>query len=222
MIGVFISQIASAFGGGVLASLSPCVFPLIPITLGYFSTQTKKGKKAGILLYGLGQVVGFVAIGIVAISLGEVFGFTSESPELNLVLGVMLLMFGALSLYGRLPRIFDRWNQYQQNKINHLSESKFSGFILGLSSALLASPCTTPILSSLLVVLATQGTFELGVALMVSYSIGFSALFILLGLGLLKFSQLPRSGSWMKKVQSLGSIVLILAGCYFIYQGLLA
>jgi thiol:disulfide interchange protein DsbD len=213
---------AWAFGGGVLASLSPCVYPLIPITLGYFGSQTDVGgaRFARIALYGLGQIVGFVLIGFLAVRLGEIFGFTSESRWLNLVVGLGLLAFGIVSVQGRLPGVFDRWNQWNHRFLSNFSHGKFSAFILGLSSAFVASPCTTPILSGVLAMLATQQEATVGFFAMISYSLGFSGLFLALGFGLLRLSKLPRAGLWMKRIHSVSTGLLILAGGYFTWKGL--
>ena len=87
--------------------------------------------------------------------------------------------------------------------------------MLGASTALMASPCSTPILATTLTLLASKSSALVGVALMTVYSIGFLFLFGLLGFGVVKASKIPKSGVWMKYVHAMGSLAILGAGIYY-------
>ncbi len=215
-------QAASAFGAGILASLSPCVYPLIPVTVGFIGAQSSAGIKyrRKLLAFLLGQVVVMTALGVITVSLGETLGFTAEDPKVRRSVGILLLLFGVFALVGKLPAFFDRINAKSQKMGEGKAGSLLSAFLLGVGSALLASPCTTPILSGILALIASSQTLLSGTFLMFSYSIGFVFLFGVIGFCLLKANSLPRSGTWMNYVHKVGGILLVLAGFYYLYLGI--
>ena len=215
----FFAQIMAAFGAGLLSSLSPCVYPIIPISVGYLGSQSGEKSRWAIFLFFLGQVSTFTGLGIVAVKLGEVFGFSNDIRWVNLGMGVLLVIFGIASLVSYTPRFFHNWNNLNQklhdSSVHHLLLS----FLVGSGSALLASPCTSPILGSVLLSLATTATFLRGITLMVSYSIGISLLFLALGLGILALDKMPKAGKWMGYVHKFSSVIIVVAGAYYIYRG---
>ena len=219
MTTTLLTQAFSSFGAGMLASLSPCVYPMIPVTIGYLAHQGAHGRKRRVLLFFLGQVLSFTALGIVAVSLGEMLGFSSESKWVNVGIGGLMLGFGLISLVGFFPSRLWSWNQKIEGWLQQESLSTVSALLLGLGSALVASPCTSPILGSVLLTLSQGQTFLAGLMLMLSYAIGTSSLFLLLGLGLIQIKKLPRSGAWMQQVHRLTSTLLVLGGAYYIWRG---
>ncbi len=206
---------AAVFGAGLLASLSPCVYPLLPITLGFIGTQAQGRRRQGVLAYASGQVAALVALGAFAVLAGESLGFSSESPAVCLGTGLLLLVAGLVSLSGRLPAFLSRVG----GGGGGVSPRGLLGaFALGVGSALVASPCTSPILAGVLALMASSQTVARGLALMLCYSLGFSALFVLLGLGLLRLGRLPRSGPWLTQVHRLSSLLLLGAGVYWVHK----
>jgi thiol:disulfide interchange protein DsbD len=214
------------FWAGFLAALSPCVYPMLPITLGYFGTQVGTDRHAKILLYVLGQSFTLAVLGMVVVWAGETLGFTSESPWINGTIGIFLLLVAVMAWRGRMPAFLERWNNLQQRSQRHSMSQAGGGdqkqrrgygaaFLVGASSALMASPCTTPILSGVLATMATAHTWVQGVWLMILYSIGFSSLFLMLGLGLMKLVHLPRSGRWLTVVHRVSAVLLGAAGVYY-------
>lgn len=209
-------QIFSSFGAGLFASLSPCVYPMLPITIGYFGRGQLAGKNQRVGFFVIGQVIALTFIGYLAVSLGETFGFSSESKWINGFLGVFLILMGLVSWRGQLPSFFNKWNNKAAN-LNH-TQSNFGSFVLGVGSALVTSPCTTPILSGVLVMMATSSTVVKGTSLMFFYSLGFSSLLALISLGLVNLKKLPQSGQWMEWVNKISSIVLVVAGAYYCFR----
>lgn len=216
---MILSQIISAFGAGLLTSVSPCVYPMIPISVRYLGSQAEAGHRSRVVLFFLGQVVAFTVLGIVAVSLGEIFGFSSESPLVNGMIGVFLIVFGVAPYFSYMPRFLSDWNNRQANsrlmQLNIL-KSWFAPFLVGAGSALVASPCTSPILGSVLVMIAGAETFYIGVVYMLFYSLGTSLLFLALGLGILQAKRLPKAGNWLSTVHKVSSVLIFGVGIYFI------
>lgn len=207
----------AVFGTGILASLSPCVYPLIPITLGFFGTQADGQRKTGVLAYAAGQILSFIVLGSLAVMAGEVLGFTSESPAVRASVGVILLAASLISFSGRLPGFLSR---IQLPGLGSSVPGAFGAFALGAGSALVASPCTSPLLAGVLALMASTATLGQGLLLMTSYAAGFSFLFVLLGLGALNLKRLPRAGRWMQRLHQVGAAALGLTGLYFLARAL--
>lgn len=210
-------QLAGAFGAGLATSLSPCVYPMIPITVGFLGSGAEGGaKKKRVLGFFLGQVAAFTSLGVVAVSLGEVFGFSSEIPAVQIGVGVLLLAMAAFSGLERLPAFLYRLNRFQGRG----DASTLGGaFLVGLSSAAVASPCTSPVIGGVLAALAQVEERAWAMVLMFAFAVGLSCLFLLLGLGLARASALPRAGGWMKRVHQGSALLLALGGIYSILRG---
>lgn len=215
-----LAQVASAFGAGMLSSVSPCVYPIIPVTLGYLGMQSDGSKRNRVIAFVGGQTLGLILLGLVAVWMGEALGFSSQLPAVQVGLGALLLLAGGLSILGRMPSFTNGWNRVTSFSWAAKLNPSLAAFFFGFGSVLLLSPCTTPILSSVLALVASNATAFFGAGLMVAYSLGFSIVFLLLGLGFLKAGSLPRSGSWMQAVQRVGAAVLVFAGSYYLYTGI--
>lgn len=205
--------IFSAFGAGLLSSLSPCIFPVIPITLGFLGINAgeKKVARLRVICFFIGQVIAFTSLGVVAVRFGEIFGFTAETPVFQGIIGGFLILFGLLSFAKWSPTFFSKWNRKHHTLGN--GGSNFGALLVGVSTALMASPCSSPILASILISLSETGSYITGMLAMFAYAVGASSLFLLLGLGL---SKLPKKGHWMKKVHQGAAALMILAGTYYI------
>ncbi len=240
------TQLVSSFGAGLLASLTPCVYPLVPITLGMIGARTQAGSKLQtaqrlrIFLFFLGQAASFVSLGVIAATLGESFGFSSEFKSIRVAVGVLLIVAGIVSWRGVLPSIASSWNrltsifdlsmpigkslakghQPAEGAANPSQKSFILSLLLafsvGIGSALVASPCSSPILGGVLALLASRSTLSWGATLMFVYSMGFSLLFLGLGFGFTQLSRIPKSGDWMIWVHRLSSALLIATGLFWL------
>ncbi len=208
----------SAFSAGLLSSMSPCVYPVIPLTIGYLGVQSGTNGQQRIWLFFVGQVLGFSALGLLAVKLGEIFGFTSESPILNFVVGIFLILFGIMSWSGWMPTFLLRLNDQTNQASGRFRQSGIGAALIGLGAAFLASPCTTPLLGSVLVMLSQSGSLVIGLALMVLYGAGASLVFLLVGLGLVKAKSLPMAGPWLKRIHELASLAMVVGGVYYLVR----
>lgn len=200
------------FLGGLLTALTPCVYPLIPITVSVFGARKAEGRGKALLLtsayvFGMGLV--FAVLGVLAARTGAAFGGILGKPAFVVGLaGVMLIlaasMFGAFEL--SLP---SAW----ATKLSGVGGSGLLGALLmGSVSGFLAAPCTGPVLTGLLAFVAKTQNSLLGGSLLFIYALGVGVPFFLIGVFTI---QLPKSGQWMESVKSvLGIMLVALAALY--------
>ncbi len=213
----FLLSIAASYMGGVLISLTPCVYPMIPITVGIVSSSNLGGSKIrGFLLslcYVTGLAVMYAGLGLFAAATGSFFGSIGTNPITFIVIGNIILFFG-LSMLDVFHLPFIGTNISTKVK-------GFTGvFIAGISSGLIAGPCTAPALGSLLAYVATTGNVFLGGVLLFFFSFGMGTILLLAGTFSGVLASIPRSGKWMEIVKKIMAFILIgLAEYLFIQAG---
>jgi thiol:disulfide interchange protein DsbD len=212
-----LASLVIAFAGGVFASLTPCVYPMIPITAGVIGHANIGGSRGRgfmlSLIYVTGMALTYAALGVFAAATGRFFGAINSSPWTYLLVGNIILLFalGMLDVV-QLPTVVGR-SAGQRLGLTGI-------FFAGISSALIAGPCTTPVLGTLLAYTATTRSLVAGGLLLFVFSLGMGAL--LLGVGTFSsfLASIPRSGIWMVKVKkSMGFCMLALAQYFFIKAG---
>ncbi len=204
------------FAGGILTSLTPCVYPLIPITVSVFGANESSGLFKSFLLsivYVLGIVVTYSILGVAVASTGAVFGQIMSNPWVVGFISLILVSLG-LSMFGvfeiRLPYAI-------QNRLNTVGGTGFAGaFAMGTVAGVIAAPCTGPALAVVLTYIATTGSLFLGFWLMFTYALGMGLLFIGIGTFSGLLSALPRSGGWMYVLENIFGIAIITMALYFL------
>ena len=214
-----LTSLVVAFAGGLLASLTPCVYPMIPITAGVIGHANIGGSRLrGFLLsliYVTGMSLAYAALGIFAAATGQFFGAINSSPWAFLLVGNVILFFGLGMLdVVAIPTLAGRFSSKQLGV--------FGIFLAGISSALVAGPCTTPVLGTLLAYTASSQHIILGGVLLFVFSLGMGALLVGVGTFSSFLTALPRSGAWMVKIKRwMGVLMLLLAEYFFIRAGML-
>ena len=151
------SSILSTYFAGFLTSLTPCVYPMIPLSLGYLGSRGNSLRRITILSFVGGQVVMFGIMGLIAVQLGEVFGFLSESKAIQIGTGLLLGVFAYYSWKEELPGFLNKIGQRFSNGSNTTgSISLIGAFVAGLVSTIVASPCSTPVLGGVLVLISSS------------------------------------------------------------------
>ncbi len=204
---------AFAFLGGVATSLTPCVYPLIPITVSIFGARTAGSRREAMALSGL-YVLGIAAmyssLGVVAALTGKAFGSVMQN---GWVVGFVALLFAvmAASMFGAFElQLPSAW----QARLNRVGGAGLAGaFAMGLVSGVVAAPCTGPVLAAALTYVATKGSIAFGFAIMFVYALGIGLLFFLIGAFSLSF---PKSGRWMDTVKSVFGVALLAAALVFL------
>jgi thiol:disulfide interchange protein DsbD len=202
-----------AFAGGVLTSLTPCVYPLIPITVSIFGARkaSRRGEAMALSgLYVLGIAAMYSALGVGAALTGAAFGSVMANPW---VIGFVALVLAALaaSMFGAFElQLPSAW----QARLNGVGGAgKLGAFAMGLVSGIIAAPCTGPVLAAALTFVAAQGSVAFGFGIMFVYALGMGLLFFLIG----AFSvSLPKSGAWMDTVKSFFGVALLAAAGVFL------
>ncbi len=204
------------FAGGILTSLTPCVYPLIPITVSIFGANESAGFFKSFLLsvvYVIGIVVTYSILGVAVASTGAVFGQIMANPWVVGFIAVILVTLG-LSMFG----VFEiRLPHSVQNRLNTVGGAGFAGaFAMGTVAGVIAAPCTGPALAVVLTYIATTGSLFLGFWLMFTYALGMGLLFIAIGTFSGLLSALPRSGGWMYILENIFGVAIITMALYFL------
>ena len=206
---------AFAFGQGVLVDLTPCVYPLIPITVAVFGAKGVSRGRALLLAsaYVLGMAVLYTSLGVVVALTGAAFGAWLGNPLVVYPIAIMLValsasMFGAFDL--QLPVSV-------QNRLNTVGGTgPLGAFLMGLVSGLISAPCTGPVLLSLLTVIAKSsaegGGVLYGGSLLFVYALGMGTLFFAVAMG----ASLFRPGAWMEHIKSVFGIALLVMAAWFL------
>src|SRR3990167_8663196 len=219
--GIFVSLII-IFLAGVGLSFTPCVYPMIPITVAVIGGQATGEQSAGrkpltafflSLIYVLGISIVYSAMGVAAASTGSLFGTALQSPwvigfVVAVFVGLALSMFGVY--YLRVPSfISDRLGTGTRKGI-------IGVFVMGLVSGIVASPCIGPALASLLVYIASTGNKFLGFWMLFVFAWGIGVLLIVLGTFSGAIKSLPKSGVWMETIERIFGLLLIGAALYYL------
>lgn len=215
--------IATMFGAGVVTSLTPCVYPMIPITAGVIAgTAGDAAPRRRIVLLTLTYVAGlallYATLGLIAGMSGSLFGTVSASPWARFAIGNLLLIFalGMLDVIPvRMPQGLNAWAA-------GLGGGSYPAvFLLGASSGIVAAPCGAPAFAAVLTWVSTTGSPRLGFLYLFVFSLGMTALLVAVGIFSGVLARLPRSGRWMIWIKrAAGVILLAMAEYYFIQMGM--
>ena len=199
----FISFIILSFGMGLLALLTPCVFPMIPITVSFFTKQGEKENNNPLksaIIYALGIIVIFTSLGLIlAITLGASgANQIASNPYINLFIALLFVFF-ALSLFGMYE--IQAPSSLRQFSLQNEKQSGVSGILfMALTFTLTSFTCTVQFVG-LLLVAASQGNYMWPIIGMLVFSFAFSMPFFFLALFPQYLSRLPKSGQWMNSIK---------------------
>ena len=215
--------LVTLFGAGVLTSLTPCIYPMIPITAGVLAGTAHRGSSrrrtvALTLTYVSGLALFYAFLGALAGLTGSLFGTVSSSPWARLAIGNLLLLF-ALAMLDVIPvaapKRLVQW-------AGGLGGGSYPAvFLLGASSGIVAAPCGAPAFAVVLTWVAATGSGVLGFIYLFVFSLGMTALLVAVGLSSGTLAALPRAGPWMGWIKKgAGILMLAVAQYYFIQTGM--
>jgi thiol:disulfide interchange protein DsbD len=203
----------AALAGGFVVSLTPCVYPMVAVTVSVFGAREAKSRWEGAALsaaFVLGIVAMFVPLGVAAGLSGSIFGSVLQNRWVIVAMAVLFLVLAA-SLFGAFELALPG---AVTNRLATLGGIGYRGaFFLGLACGLIASPCTGPVLTGILAWIAKTKSAGLGALAMGAFSLGLGIPFFVVGTFAV---QLPKSGRWMVHVKSLLGIVLVVVALYFL------
>jgi thioredoxin:protein disulfide reductase len=206
------------FAGGMALNLTPCVYPLIPVTVSYFGGQAARERQsqgnliAHALSYMTGLAVANSVLGVVAALSGGLMGGILQNPIVLITVAAILLLF-ASSLFGvweiRLPR-----------GLTQAASKPYTGFFgslfMGLTLGVVAAPCIGPFVLGLLTWVAGMGSPWLGFLIFFTLSLGLGLPLFFLALFSGQMKRLPRSGAWMIWVRKIMGWVMVGMAVHFV------
>ena len=218
-----VAAAAALFVAGLATSLTPCVYPMIPITAGILggagaaAPGSRRRSATLTVAYVLGLALVYSLLGLLAGLSGSLFGSVSSSPWALLVMGNLLLVFGLalLDVFTiSVPSGVSTW-------LARIDPRSVPGvFLLGATSGLVAAPCGAPAFAAVLTFVSTTGSAWLGFLYLFVFSLGLTALLVVVGLFSGSIASWPRSGTWTLVIKRIGGVLLIgMAEYYFVRMG---
>lgn len=208
---------AFVFFAGFLTSLTPCVYPMLPITLAVLGASQPKSRAEGFLkslIYILGLATTYATLGFIAASTGFMFGSIISNTWFLLVLSIILFL-GALSMFDvfeiQAPSALKRRISNRQN-----SASFIALFVTGLFSGLVVGPCVGPVLVGILGYVSQAGSPIFGFLLLFTFALGLGSLILVFGTFSNLMAKIPKSGLWMVKVKKGLGVLFLGLILYFI------
>lgn len=207
-----------AFVFGLLSSLTPCVYPVIPVTVAYIGSRSE-GKGKGFTLslaFVLGLAMVYATLGAFSARAGKSLGSLTQTPWVGVPLAALFFLL-ALSLFNlfefKMPAALT--NRVERSKRRSATGNFVGAFFIGALSGLVASPCIGPLILAILVVVATTGSVLLGFLYLFAFALGMGVLFLVLGTFSGAIAALPKSGGWMDAIRVFFGSLVFAAACYF-------
>lgn len=204
------------FFAGVLTSFTPCIFPMLPITISILGYHANKGNRSHNIIravsYVLGIAMTYSLLGVVAALTGQLFGSALTNKYLlsGLCLLFVLMALGMWDVFEVQVPAFVR-NRFATTKTHGLG----GAFVMGLVAGVVASPCVGPVLISILSFVSTTRNVPLGFGLLFTFALGLGLIFILIGAFSHALHLLPKSGSWMNLIKFILGAGMWTAALYY-------
>jgi len=207
----------SVFLLGFLTSLTPCVYPVIPVIMGFVGARSQGSKAKAFSLstfFVIGLAFVYSLLGLIAAQTGSVIGASFQNPAFVIVIALIFVAMG-LSMAGLfdipVPSAIAAKAQSGAKRNQWLG-----AVIVGAVSGFIAAPCAGPVVIALVTFISQTGDLLLGFGLMFVFALGMGVIFLLVGTFSGLVGALPQGGGWMEKVKLFFSLLLIGAGIYFI------
>ena len=216
------------FFGGVLTSLTPCIYPMIPITAaivgGSEASASSDAPRATrwrplwlTLTYVIGLALVYSALGLFAGLSGTLFGTVSTNPWLYFLMANVLIV-AALAMLDVLPVRVPA--SLLSRAASAGTAGRYSGaLIMGALSGLVAAPCSAPVMAAVLTWVSTTHSATLGFVYLFVFSLGMCTLLVVVGLSSGTLSRLPRAGIWMVWVKRVFALVMFVVAEYYLVKG---
>jgi thiol:disulfide interchange protein DsbD len=203
------------FAGGIALNLTPCIYPLIPITVSYFGGQQSNRQRV-FVMHGICYIGGLAItnsiLGVMAALTGGMFGSLLQHPVVIALVAAVLVFF-ATSLFGL-------WEIRLPYALSQAASQTYTGYLgslfMGLTLGVVASACIGPFILGLLTWVATIGNIPIAFLIFFTLSLGLGLPLFFLALFSAQLSKLPRSGEWMLWVKKLLGWILVGMAAYFV------
>ena len=203
------------FAGGIALNLTPCIYPIIPITVSYFGGRQSDRQRV-LVMHGICYIGGLAitnsVLGVVAALTGGIFGSLLQHPAVLALVAVVLIFF-ATSLFGF-------WEIRLPYALSQAASKTYTGYLgslfMGLTLGVVASACIGPFILGLLTWVATIGNIWIAFLIFFTLRLGLGLPLFFLALFSGQLSKLPRSGEWMLWVNKLLGWILVGMAAYFV------
>jgi thiol:disulfide interchange protein DsbD len=204
----------AVFLGGLALNLTPCVYPLIGVTIAYFGNQGGSHRRVMTLaiFFVLGIAITFSSVGVAAALSGGLFGAAMQNPFVLIALAAMLLALAASS-FGLFVLTPPQW-ALQRAGTAHPGNA--GALLMGLGMGVVAAPCIGPVVLGLLLMVERSGSAIFGFALFFTLALGLGMPYIALAMAAGHIRRMPRSGEWLSWVEQLFGFVLVGLALYFL------
>ena len=208
--------LAAAFAGGLVLSATPCVYPMIPVTVAAFGGQrTSRARAAGLaLLYVAGIALTYAALGVWAAATGHLFGAALADPRVTGTFAALFMALGAMSM-GWLPGVEGLLSRTPAWVARVGNASPTGAFAMGLVAGVLFAPCVGPFVVGVLAHVAATGDVVLGGTLLASVGLGMGTPFIALAIVSGELVRWPRAGMLPRLARYVLGLALLMAGLYY-------
>jgi cytochrome c-type biogenesis protein len=214
----FLLSYLAVYLGGVLVSFTPCVYPLVPVTIAFIGARGSGSRSRALILsliYVLGMAVIYTALGAIAALSGKLFGQIQSNPWTYFLIGNLCILMGlsmldVFSLRIRTPSFVIRIQTRKK------TAGMAGSFLVGAASGLVMGPCTAPALAVVLGYAATRQNVAFASSLMFVFALGMGTLLILIGTFAGLLAGIPKSGAWMVRISHGFGWILLGTGEYFL------
>jgi len=209
-----VTAIFVVFAAGVLTSFTPCVYPMIPVTVTYIGGAAGGDRRRAVALsvtYVLGLATMYAALGVAAALLGKIFGDFTRNPWVYGAVAAIIFVLGLAMLdVFTIPALM---TQLQGKGVRR------GGFVgaalMGVAAGFVAAPCTAPVLGLLLTYVGQTRNVVWGGSLLFVFALGLGMLLMLLGIFSGMLTSLPKAGAWMDRIKKAFGVAMLLIGLWF-------
>lgn len=212
------TAILIVFAAGLLTSFTPCVYPMIPVTVSFMGTASGGNRRLAVvlsLIYVSGMALVYAALGVISALIGETFGNFTRSPWVYGGVALVMVLLG-LAMLDKLPIPVPGFVTRVQSEGTRRS-GWLGALLMGIAAGFVAAPCTAPVLGALLIYVGRTRDVLWGGTLMVAFAFGLGALLLVLGIFSGILTGLPRAGAWMVRVKWFFGIGMFLVAAYFLW-----
>jgi thiol:disulfide interchange protein DsbD len=212
-----IGAVFVVFGAGVLTSFTPCVYPMIPVTVTYIGGAAGGNRRRAVglsLTYVLGLAVMYAALGVAAALMGKIFGEFTRSPWVFGAVGLVIAGLG-LAMLGvfTIPALMTNLQGEGARRGGFLGAA-----LMGIAAGFVAAPCTAPVLGLLLAYVGQTRDVVWGGSLLFIFALGLGLLLMLLGIFSGLLTSLPKAGVWMDRIKMGFGVAMLVIGGFFVWK----
>jgi cytochrome c-type biogenesis protein len=211
------------FIAGVLTSLAPCIYPMIPITAaivgGSAVGEAPRARSQTVFLtlaYVLGLSLAYASVGLFAGLTGTLFGSVSTNPWVYFAMANLLIL-AALAMFEVIPVRVPAWLLTRAATAGK-GGSLYGVFVMGAASGLVAAPCSAPVMAAVLTWVTATKSGVLGFIYLFVFSLGMCTLLIMVGLFSGTLARLPRAGAWMVWIKRIFALIMLAVAEYYLVQ----